>query len=354
MGTARRILSTGAAALAIAQGVVAAHAQGALCVDLESRLVALNRGAAAPGMSAARQYDQPVAQQQYEIDRAVAEARRAGCIGGFLIFRPRPAPKCGELMATIDRMRANLQRLQTARGRAGGDPFTVARERNRLLQALNANRCGREYAASGGRGGGLLDSLFGQARFRTWGEDGFFAGSQYGTYRTLCVRTCDGYYFPISFSTLPGQFPRDQQTCQAMCPGAEVTLYTHRNPGEETSQMVSLGGAPYTALPTAFRYREEFDAACTCHAPTLAGVPAADPLSLASADRFASSAPVVPLPSLRPVAGEDPETTANRAGQLVPRPAAQAAEAEVAAAAEGTAPTQRQIRIVGPAYYYGQ
>jgi hypothetical protein len=28
-------------------------------------------------------------------------------------------------------------------------------------------------------------------------------GAASGTYRTLCVRLCDGFYFPISFSTIP-------------------------------------------------------------------------------------------------------------------------------------------------------
>ena len=37
-----------------------------------------------------------------------------------------------------------------------------------------------------------------------------------GTYRTMCVRLCDGYYFPISFSTTSERFPEDAQNCTAM------------------------------------------------------------------------------------------------------------------------------------------
>jgi hypothetical protein len=36
-----------------------------------------------------------------------------------------------------------------------------------------------------------------------------------GTFRTVCVRTCDGYYFPISYSTVPNRFTDDQNTCHA-------------------------------------------------------------------------------------------------------------------------------------------
>ncbi len=59
-----------------------------------------------------------------------------------------------------------------------------------------------------------------------------------GTYRTLCVRTCDGFYFPISFSTTSDRFPADAQTCQSMCPGAEATLFYYPNPGGGPENMV--------------------------------------------------------------------------------------------------------------------
>src|SRR6185312_7928840 len=45
------------------------------------------------------------------------------------------------------------------------------------------------------------------------------------TYRTFCVRTCDGYYFPMSPASSRGQFARDQKNCQAACPNAEMQLF---------------------------------------------------------------------------------------------------------------------------------
>ena len=41
--------------------------------------------------------------------------------------------------------------------------------------------------------------------------------------RTVCVRTCDGAYFPISFATVPARFPDDERTCKALCPAAEAS-----------------------------------------------------------------------------------------------------------------------------------
>ena len=48
-------------------------------------------------------------------------------------------------------------------------------------------------------------------------------------YRTLCVRTCDGYYFPISYSTNASHFADDEATCQKQCPATEAILFSHRN-----------------------------------------------------------------------------------------------------------------------------
>ena len=91
-------------------------------------------------------------------------------------------------------------------------------------------------------------------------------GPQSGTYRTVCVRTCDGAYFPVSFATVPARFPDDEKTCKALCPAAEATLFAYRNPGEDMNQAVSISGQPYSALPNAFKFRTEFNPSCACKA----------------------------------------------------------------------------------------
>ena len=338
-----------------------AVAQGDICLDLQSRLVQIERAGGPGSVDGAREYDASVGQQRNEIDRAMAEARRAGCVGGFLIFQPRAEPKCPQLMATIDRMRANLERLMRARNQAGGDPFALTRERGDVLAQLARYGCGPQYAARGGgfqQPGGLFESLFGQARFRFPGNGGFMNGGGFGAYRTLCVRACDGYYFPISFSTMPAKFAADAATCQQMCPGTAAELYIHRNPGEETTQMVSLNGMPYTALPTAFRYRQEYDKSCSCGTPTapmasLAPVFTEFSTAATSPATIAPPAPssAVPMPHLRPAAaGEDPETAANRRGNLKP---GSIQERTPETFAEVTS-NGRKVRIVGPVDFYAQ
>ena len=44
-------------------------------------------------------------------------------------------------------------------------------------------------------------------------------------------------------------------------------LFAHRNPGEDVSQAVSIGGQLYSTLPNAFKYRQAFDNGCSCRQP---------------------------------------------------------------------------------------
>lgn len=138
--------------------------------------------------------------------------------------------------------------------------------------------------------------------------------SSVGTIRTLCVRTCDGYYFPISFSTTRKHLAADQAACQRACPGAESLIYHHRSSGEGPEQMISMSGSPYTELPFAFSYRTALNPSCSCSHPggSLLNVAIAGPAPLHTATDAR-------LPQSRPAPGEDPETLANRDGDFVPR-----------------------------------
>ncbi|MFX9915840.1 DUF2865 domain-containing protein, partial [Acinetobacter baumannii] len=66
--------------------------------------------------------------------------------------------------------------------------------------------------------------------------------------------------------TSPARFADDDRTCKALCPATEAAIYAYRNPGEDINQAVSINGQPYTALPNAFKFRTEFNAACACRA----------------------------------------------------------------------------------------
>jgi hypothetical protein len=165
-------------------------------------------------------------------------------------------------------MRANLDQitgsLAQLRGGSGADRDN---QRRSVLIALAQNNCGPQYASMLQQQpgpGGFLNNLFGgNNNPNTPNAD---VGPQSGTYRTVCVRTCDGAYFPISFATVPQRFADDERTCKAECPATDAALYAYRNPGEDMNQAVSTSGAPYSALPNAFRYRQEFTPTCACKA----------------------------------------------------------------------------------------
>ncbi len=89
-----------------------------------------------------------------------------------------------------------------------------------------------------------------------------------GRYQTLCVRTCDGYYFPISYDTSAENFSRDQAQCQAQCPGAKLFYQPTEKQNPET--MISLKGDVYKNMPNAFMFKRVGATAtpqCACQKP---------------------------------------------------------------------------------------
>src|SRR6266508_2257288 len=238
--------------------------QGSVCVRLESQLAAVDRGAADPARAEQiRRYEDAAGKQQAELDRTIAQYQRMGCQGGgfFSLFSSQP-PQCGPLNGQIQQMRANLDRVLYDLERVKGGTADQAAQRRGLLIALAQNDCGSQYrqAAVQQQGGGFFEQLFGPGGSSIFGP----SDAQSSTYRTICVRTCDGFYYPVSFSTVPNRFRDDEKICQRTCPAADVMLFSHRNPGEEVAQATSLSGKLYSELPNAFKYRQSFDPSCSC------------------------------------------------------------------------------------------
>jgi hypothetical protein len=239
-----------------------------ICVRLESQLAGLNQGAGDPARAdQIRRTEDAIAKQQADLDRTVGQAHKAGCAGqGFFALFSALSPQCGPITSQIQQMRGNLDRMisdleQLKNGNTGQEG-----QRRALIGQLAQNNCGAQYTAAANSWGGpqgFFDALFGGGTIVNPSGD----GAPSGTYHTVCVRACDGFYFPISYSTVPSRFGDDARSCQRLCPAAEAELYSFRNPGENMEQAVSVGGQPYTALPNAFRYRKEITAGCSCRRP---------------------------------------------------------------------------------------
>jgi hypothetical protein len=247
-----------------------------VCPRLEAQLATIDRGGSNDPAKdeQIRRYQDAAAKQQSELDRIRGQAKRMGCdnSGFFSMFNQRSA-ECGPINTQIQQMRANLDQITSSLEQLrGGGGFNPDRDNQRrsVLTALAQNGCGPQYAAAVQQPsgpGGFLNSLFGGGGGSQIPPPGADYSPPSGTYRTVCVRTCDGGYFPISFATVPARFPDDEKTCKALCPATEAALYAYRNPGEDINQAISVNGAPYTALPNAFRFRSEFNPSCSCKAP---------------------------------------------------------------------------------------
>ena len=170
---------------------------------------------------------------------------------------------------------------------------------------------------------GLFEQLFGFASpkpaapaaqpLRGDGHTGVFAASPErmgseprsvepaGTFRTVCVRMCDGSFVPISFATRRSNFQQDEAKCRATC-GGDAQLFYHLNPGGAMDDAVDLNGRAYSRLPNAFRFRKARVEGCSCRPPpwseaelarhqSYAAASATPPPSTMSQGRMASAAP---------------------------------------------------------------
>lgn len=90
--------------------------------------------------------------------------------------------------------------------------------------------------------------------------------------RPVCVRTCDGYFFPLS-AAAQANSADDQAACSDQCPDAPTALYFLPPGSDRIEDASSASGGRYTALPAALRYRTSRVDACTCHATVARATP---------------------------------------------------------------------------------
>lgn len=353
----------------VAGGLVAdpaALAQSSSCSELSRTLNSLNR---------AREYR--------NLERNTAEARRlsgqlqdmesrfvrGGC-QRQLNNDERLTGDCRALARSILAGREDYNEL-SARIETGQ---AVAEQRELALQQIarfGCNSAGNDRRSSArfeenirqnrSARGNLFNRLFGNEQ-----QEGDIVDRQtthdFGnrqTLRSVCVRACDGYYWPVSFATLAEYLGNDESLCQQQCPESEVSLYYYRNPGEEPEDMVDLQGNPYSTTPNAFRYRREYDPGCTCKRQIDYGS-----ISLASNGDGGQGRAMVrfedksfPMPRRDPRRGTEavvagiidiplPRPRPARAGESVPAP-----ESETGERRERTRTVEfgdETVRVVGP------
>src|SRR6516164_5554633 len=323
-----------------------------VCVRLEALLASLNQGSIDPVRAEQiKRTEDAVAKQQADLDRTVAQARKAGCAGqGFFSLFSALSPQCGPITSQIQQMRGNLDRMMSDLEQLKNGNTGQEGQRRALIGQLAQNNCGAQYTAaanSWGRPQNFFDALFGGTIINPGGD-----GAPSGTYHTVCVRACDGYYFPISYSTVPSRFSDDARACQRLCPAAEAELYSFRNPGEDMGQAISVTGQAYTALPNAFRYRKEIIAGCSCRRP---GQSWADALKNADDSSTLESGDIV-------VTDQNAKALSQPKQSGKPAPTPQAATSGSVATSTAVSPAmtatgdngKRTVRTVGPPFLSSQ
>ncbi|MDG4852162.1 MULTISPECIES: DUF2865 domain-containing protein [unclassified Mesorhizobium] len=370
-----------AALAASAVAVTEPHAAPRTCRQLEAELAATRGGGGGPGLI--RKYDDAIARQREQLAKARSRAGDANC--GFTLFS-RNAGQCAAINASIERMNANLDILQAKRERLAGGG--TRRDRSRILAALDANGCRDnevephrapiQEAARNNGGGNLFEQLFGRGdeeidtlhtpealppddpsarniRRVINQPDGMDQPRMNGEFRTVCVRTCDGYFFPMSNAASVGDFERDQKNCESSCPGTEMQVFYTRGMDDDAGNMTSSAtGRPYSELPTAYLYKQanySRPPQCGCNAQAENfSIIGGNPPNPEQPQPDSGATTLVPAPAAKLDAGADPETLANAAGGL-DRAAIKQLTAKVPASpVSALPPEQRKVRVVGPAF----
>lgn len=234
--------------------------RSAICLQLEQRLAQeANRGAQSRELLP--KLEQEIRQADRQFQSGQAQLDRNGCFEYFLFSKSlRRTRQCVDLNKQVEAARNRLAELEAQRQQllsSGNRSY-----RDDIIQELARNNCGATYQQQARRFDPF--SSIWQDEDSSGSYGGQFGNLPFATFRTVCVRLCDGYYFPVSFSTLPNHFDRDAQICESKC-AAPAELFYHQNPGGSMEDAVSYSTRqPYTALKSAFRYRKEYVQGCSC------------------------------------------------------------------------------------------
>lgn len=219
------------AVLLIISGLTPASAQTPACRAARAELSALDRG----GVSQSR---------ISLLNRLIAYYQSAGCDDGGAPLFARP-PQCAQVKARIQRIEMELS--------GGGDT------RREQLQAIVARECEGSISASS-RPFDTPDA--GSSRIII-DENGGLSPQQSQAAplgRAMCVRSCDGFYFPLANS--PGGREGADEMCQALCPASPTRAFF--NDSGSMDSAIDSRGIRYASTPTAYRFRRQISSTCGC------------------------------------------------------------------------------------------
>jgi hypothetical protein len=224
----RSLLTLGITILLPLAGRDTALAQASSCERYKAELASQNRSGASSRLTEAN-----AQRHAREIERLAGYYRTIGCDRGGFFFRA--PPECGPIAGQIRALQASYHSLISQ----AGDSSAVDEHRRQLRAAIRRACDAAE-------------------------PESLPAAKLNGNGRLVCVRSCDGGYFPLDSQ------PKGKESvaalCSALCPNTEVQVFhAPREGGIE--EAVSQTGEPYMKLPNALRYRKAYDPSCSCKKP---------------------------------------------------------------------------------------
>lgn len=191
----------------------------------------------------------------------------------FLFFGDPPPPQCGPVNARLSALQSSI---------AAYDRGATDDSQRQALMARYEVDCRNQRGLSSREpqphsffeelfGVGAPDSVtglrevpVGPPESETTDENGEQSEARpRGGPMAICVRGCDGGFFPITYSAKDSQLDDLNTLCKAMCPGAEAKLYT-QSLWKGLDSAVSIDGEPYADHPNARKFQKTYDPSCGC------------------------------------------------------------------------------------------
>lgn len=361
-GLSRFHIALALAGAGVAGGLIPASAraeESAYCANLRAQIAS----AGANGLAA--RYRAAAVKQRGEYEKLVARGQVMGCDREqFLIFGEPPPPQCANINARIGALRESIAAYE----RGGADDSQRAALAARYdAECRNVNT--RAHAPRN-----FFEELFGVAPPDEGGAPAEAPGEQQpydpdnpdgqaqGGSQALCVRSCDGGFFPLHYSAAGANLDDLNALCKALCPNAEVALYT-RAPWREIDSAVSINGEPYSSHPNALKYQKSYDPSCGCKPPDKSWAEALEEAERMIAERNSKdqvvtveqaeqmSRPITPAdPAAKPKKRKGQETAPELTPAEAPRGDAQPTNAgpETYRDVVGPDGVKRRVRVVAP------
>ena len=211
---------------------------------------------------------QSASRNSEEAARLLSHMRSIGCDRQNFLFFGQPAPP------ECDGYRARFNQLQADPRTAPGHSEARRRQLMSMLVSYNC-RTSPDMPPASRVGPAMTRPLTGgffddgsrkselEVRPNVETADVDRPRAHMGGGKAICVRLCDGFYFPLH---MRGAALRDDgdDICRSLCPATETKMFLMTRSVETA---VTAEGDRYTEIPNAFRYRKSFDPSCFCRKP---------------------------------------------------------------------------------------